>query len=197
MNAIAIHGSSQSSSGRRSPARLSIAQYYAISNSGALDDFDRTELLNGEIYPMNAQYMPHMRVKMALIFALRDSLLAIRSPLLVGSEGSIEIGSHSAPMPDVFLYDAPDVAQGAPDGSVKLAIEVADASERFDLGPKKKLYASGKIPEYWVAVLRTGVVERFSEPTNGDYQRRDSFAFGVAVTSVSIAGLAIPADALK
>jgi Uma2 family endonuclease len=179
---------------RPAPARLTIDQYYAICESGALDEYNRTELLDGRIYQMNAQYTAHMRAKLALFRALDPLVRACGAEL--GMEATIEIGARNAPQPDLFVWTGKDVGKGAPDGTVLIAIEVADSSERHDLGKKRRIYARGGVREYWVAVLRTQTVERFAEPADGDYRRHDSFAFADAINSVTMPGIGIPAGTL-
>jgi Uma2 family endonuclease len=181
---------------RKSLAKLSIEQYYAICDVGVFANGERTELLDGQIYVINAQYLPHARIKHVIFFALHDSLLANNSSLTVLSEATIELGKFGAPQPDIFIFDAPDALKGAPDGSVKLVAEVADSSERQDLGKKLKLYARGAIPEYWVAVLRTRRIERFTQPVGDKYLQHDSFVFGDVVESVTLPGVGLSSGLL-
>ena len=167
-------------------AKLSIEQFYLISESGAFDDYAKTELLDGEIHVVNSQFMPHMRIKRTILFALQESLLATGSQLEMGVEGAVELGLDNVPEPDVFIFDGRNAVRGVPDGDVKLIVEVADSSERRDLGKKLKIYARNRVPEYWVAVLRTKRIERFTEPSDGGYARHDSFAFGDRVDSLTL-----------
>jgi Uma2 family endonuclease len=176
------------------PARLTIAQYYAISDSGALDDFERTELLDGRIYQMNAQYTGHMRAKLALFRALDGQVSTIR--LELGMEATVELGLISAPQPDLFVWTGKDEGKGAPDGTVRLAIEVADSSERQDLGRKRRIYARNGVPEYWVAVLRKQEFVRFTESDGKDYVRRDTIPFESALSSLTLQGLTVPGGTL-
>lgn len=178
-------------------AKLTIEQFYLINASGAFDDYAKTELLDGEIHVVNSQFLPHMRVKRDIFTALQASVDALGSELEVGIEGAVELGAHNVPEPDVFLFDARDAERGVPDGSLRLVVEVADSSERRDLGRKKRLYARHGIPEYWVAVLRTRTITRFADPIGNDYARQDSFTFDHGVTSLTLPGVAIAAGVLR
>jgi Uma2 family endonuclease len=63
--------------------------------------------------------------------------------------------------------------------------EISDASLRFDLDVKAKLYARSNVPEYWVVDLVNRRIVTHRDPANGVY--RDIRAFGEA-ESVSTAG---------
>ena len=177
-------------------ARLTIAQFYRVQETGVFEDFAKTELLDGRISVMNSQYLPHMRVKMAIYDAFRAAI-GRGGALDVGVAGAIELGMDNVPEPDVFIFDARDAQRGAPDGSVRLVVEVADSSERRDLGRKKRIYARHGIAEYWVALLRTRRIERFADPVDGDYRRHDGFAFSARVESLTLSGVAMPAGTLS
>lgn len=177
-------------------ARLTIDQYYRICDSGALADFGKTELIEGEICFVNAQYVQHMRVKRDILLALVRTVGEAQPDLEVGVESAVELGARSAPEPDVFIFDGSNAEKGAPHGSVRLVVEVADATVRHDLGRKKRLYALHGVPEYWVAVVRTRKIERFSEPVGDGYARHDSFDFSAQIDSVTLPGVFIPAGTL-
>lgn len=177
-------------------AWLTIEQFYLIGESGAFDDYAKTELLDGEIHVVNSQFLPHMRVKRTIFLALQASLEAAGSPLEMGIEGAVELGLNNVPEPDVFIFDARDAVRGVPDGSVRLIVEVADLSERRDLGFKKRIYARNRVPEYWVAVVRTGRIERFADPVDGDYAHHDSIAFSEGLAALTLPEAVLPAGAL-
>lgn len=176
--------------------RFTIEQFYRMEGAGAFEGLKKTELLDGEISSVNAQHMPHMRAKVALFRALDHVVRNLGGPLEVGIEGSIELGQYNLPEPDIFIWEPVDAEKGAPDGSVRLVIEVADSSEVRDLNKKRRIYARHGVREYWVAVLRTRRIERFSEVVDGHYRRHDSFAFSERVESVTLPGVAIAAGTL-
>jgi Uma2 family endonuclease len=177
-------------------ARLTREQYYRICDSGALADFGKTELIEGDICFVNSRFMPHMRVKIAILLSFAEAVKIVRPDLEIGSEGAIELGSNNVPEPDVFIFEPKNTERGAPEGSFKLVVEVADATVRHDLGRKKRLYALHGVPEYWVAVVRTRKIERFSEPVGDGYARHDSFDFSAHIDSVTLPGVFIPAGTL-
>lgn len=182
---------------QRGRARYSVEQYYAICD--ALADFGgaRTELIGGEIYQMNAQYSPHFRLKSDLGFEIAAILKQAGSILEVCIEGTVELGDDAAPLPDIIVYEPNSSKKGIPAAHLRLIVEVADSSEKFDLGKKKRLYAEAMVPEYWVAVLRTGKLERFWEPDSKDYMQRDSLDLYGAIASRTVTGLSIVKGSLR
>ncbi len=53
-----------------------------------------------------------------------------------------------------------------------LIVEIADSSVEYDLREKASLYATARIPEYWVVNSVDRVLEVFREPAHGVYERR-------------------------
>ena len=181
-------------------ARLTLGDYYQMSEMGLLDRFARTELIDGEIIVLNALYIPHARTHMRILLALNTSAERSELPLEVFGELTAELSPFDGPLPDITILDsviAASATQGAPKAALRLIVEIADSSARRDLGKKRKLYASRDIPEYWVVVIPKGTIERFADPVDGDYKRHDSFAFADAVDSVTLPGVGIPAGTLS
>lgn len=178
--------------------RFTIEQFEAIERSGALDGYAKTELLDGEIFVVNAQAVWHMRAKREILFALEASLRAIGSNLETGVEGSVAFEPGSLPEPDVFVWEPADPsAKWVPGDSVRLVVEVADTSERHDLDEKRRLYAAYGVPEYWVVARSSRAVERFASPLSGDYDHHDRVSFTDPCASLSLAGVAVPAGILS
>lgn len=180
---------------RRREARFTAEQYYAIAETGVLDELGRTELVNGRIEVMSPQHVPHLQLKMALAFAFYEAVKG-HPDFRVGAEGSVELGLRNVPEPDVFIYERTESVRGVPANGVRLVVEVADSTERRDLGIKQRLYARHGIPEYWVAVLRTRTVERFAYPADGAYGQHDSFGFDQAIASLTLPFITVPAGTL-
>lgn len=182
---------------KRGKARLTIDRYYAICEAGAFPDGERTELIDGEIYYMAPQHTGHARLKGELFIALNEAIKRSGLSLEVLVEVTTEIVPVNAPMPDLLVFNAPDAVKGVPSETVKLAVEVADSSERFDLGKKMRLYAKAMIPEYWVAVVRTGKLERFWDPDGGTFKQHDQLDLRGDLASVTISELRISRDTLR
>lgn len=172
------------------PLRLRVEDFLLLDDSGAFHGYGKTELIDGEIFFMNAQHRPHMMAKGELAFRLRLALEAMRSDLAVGIEGSFRLSDHDLPEPDILLTNEPYGPGPVPQGSVALVVEVADASIDFDLGRKAVLYATRDIHEYWVADLNAQTIHQFWAPRDGAYAERRSVPFGDTIVAATISGLA-------
>ena len=79
---------------------------------------------------------------------------------------------------------------------VCIAIEVSDTTLAIDLGRKAGVYASAKIPEYWVVDTNAQLIRQMWEPVDEAYTNRCDIAFGGQVTAATISGLVIETDRL-
>lgn len=174
---------------------LRVEDFLVLQESGVFDSFARAELIDGEIYTVNAIYRPHAgalsQVNAELVFALR----ALGLPLTVYSPVSARLDDNSMPEPDLVIATTePEDAVSA--RSIRLAVEVASSSLVYDLGKKGPLYAAAGIPEYWIVDLTGRKIIRMSDCVDGRYRRIDEIAFGQTIASVTIENLAIPTSSL-
>ena len=174
--------------------RLRVEDYQQLDEAGVFGDA-RTELLDGEIIVMNAEYRPHSWVQDELAYRLRRQLEELGSKLYVSS-ASVRISDHSMPLPDTVLTDQPRGEGAIPPASVALLLEVSSTTLKRDLGRKLTIYARAGIPEYWVADVGARVIHQMWGPADGTYTRREAISFGRSITSVIIAGLTIATDEL-
>lgn len=178
-------------------AKLTIEDFVTLDRSGAFDSYSKTELINGVIYVVNAQYSAHMKAKVRLLRRLADACDNLGSGLEAWSEGSVELKPLSMPEPDI-LVTRETPGEGTVRGeTVALIVEVSDTTLKFDLGKKAMLYASQGVPEYWVADLVAQRIVRMWAPEGEGYARRDEWAFGARVESATIAGLGVETAGLK
>lgn len=174
--------------------RLRVEDYRRLDEAGVFGDA-RTELLDGAIIVMNAEYRPHAWVQDELAYRLRRALEAIESRLHVSS-ASVQISEHSMPLPDTVLTDEPRGEGAVPLSSAALILEVSSSTLRRDLGRKLALYARAGVPEYWVADIAARVVHQMAGPDGSAYATRETVAFGDPLTALTIPGLTIATDRL-
>jgi Uma2 family endonuclease len=172
-------------------AKLTLEQFYAIDETGIFGDA-RTELIDGQIYVMNALHLPHARTKRDIEFAL-IGLLRGQPDLEVIGDVTVELDDYNGPQPDISILRRTDAQKGAPGEAMLIAIEVAD-SERRDLGLKRRLYARHGVPEYWVALVKSRTIRRFSDLRDGAYQSDDRFMFDQILPSATLPGVILPQD---
>lgn len=175
---------------------LRIEDFLLLSDSGVLDEFSKSELIDGEVITMNAQHRPHARAKTKLAYRLIAVLEAQRSPLEAVVEGSVAMPPHDMPEPDIVVTSEPGGAGTIPLASVALLVEVADTTGNFDLGRKAALYAWHQVPEYWVVDIDRAEIVRHWHPGVQGYDQRDATPLGQPISAATIPGLAVATDGL-
>jgi len=173
------------------PLRLTVEEFVMLDEAGTFENFSKAELIEGEIFLVNAQHRPHAFLKMELYDRLRDRLRDIRSPLRPLVEAAVIMPPRSLPEPDIVLTSEPLGAGFIPLSSVALAVEVADTSLDHDLGRKARMYARQGVPEYWVADVNGRVVHRLWDGANEGYANHDQVPFGSSLKSATISALEI------
>ena len=169
---------------------LRIEDFLTLNEARALDGFSKSELIDGEIVTMNAQFQRHSYAKSEMAFRLRNAL-GKTSSLIALVEVSVAMPPHDMPEPDLVVIHGP-VGDGAVAlDKVVLLVEVADSTRDFDLGRKAALYAHQGVAEYWVVDLQNAEVVRHWQPAADGYARRDSIAFGAAITAATLPGLTV------
>lgn len=176
------------------PVKLTIEDLILLEESGALDQYHKTELINGVIVAVNSQLSPHMMVKNGLYRRLADA--CDRIGLHAWSEGTIGMPPHNAPEPDLLVTNERPTVGYVREETVVLIGEVADSTLSSDLKIKAKIYAARAIPEYWVIDVKGRRVHRLWSPGPTGYAERDLVAFGEPLQSVTIPGLQVATDNL-
>lgn len=176
-------------------ARLRADDFILLAESGAFADYAKTELIDGEIIYMNAQWSPHGRAKSELAFELGLKLREIGSSLRPQIETSVRLSDDSLPEPDIVLTDYRGTGP-IPVETVALIVEVSDTTFETDIGRKSELYASAGVPEYWVVDLNDRRVICQMGPEEGYYPGHLDVPFGAHLISGTIEGLEVPTSEL-
>lgn len=158
------------------------AEYDRLITLGLLGEDERVQLVEGEILEMSPQSAPHMTAIRLVEEALRA---AFGRGFDVRVQGPLALGPDSEPEPDVAVVRGGprDYREHHPTGQdAVLVVEVADASWRFDRERKGRLYATARIPEYWIVNLESRVLEVYREPEQGQYARQLVYGAGDTVT---------------
>ena len=178
------------------PVKLRLEDYLMLDEAGAFSDYRKTELIEGEILYMNAQHRPHARIKSKLFRAIADALDALGNGWEAIVEGSIAIPPYNSPEPDIVVTSAPEGKGLIPLESVKLIVEVADATLQSDLTRKRSVYARAGVPEYWVVDVTGRVIHQMWAPEGEAYAERRLGAFGEQIQAATIEGLAADTSGL-
>ncbi len=131
----------------------------------------RVELLEGKFYRMSPASSGHGGSTADVIFALMSALeRAGESAFRVITHATVKIGEHNAPEPDVYVV-TPTKAKYSTNADTVLVIEIAYSTRETDLNLKRRVYAKGGIPEYWVLEPERNRLVVFRLPTpEGVYQ---------------------------
>lgn len=173
-------------------ARLRVEDFLLLNDNGAFAEYSKTELIEGEIYFMNAQHSRHARIKTQLAVELTIRLRALASDFQPIVEASTRISEDSLPEPDIVVtsYKGPSVV---PLDTVALLIEVSDSTLETDLGRKADLYAAAGVPEYWVVDVNENRVLMHANPRSdgSGYDGQLDVPFGQVLHAATIAGLEV------
>ena len=171
-------------------AKLTARDFWLLADAGAFEGFAKSELIEGEIWIVNAVYAWHAKAVAYLSIELGLALRNLGSTLVVYSSSSVDLSDDSVPEPDVSVGDDHD-EKGLPLSKLALAIEVSDSTLANDLTRKASLYARHGVPEYWVVDRQGRRIVQMWAPTSEGYTGRREVAFGERVTAETIAGLVI------
>jgi len=176
-------------------AKLRVADFLLLADAGAFQDYARTELIEGEIWVVNAIHTRHARAHAALNGELWAALKAMASPLVLYTAPSTELSDDSMPEPDIAIAD-PNDARTLQGGSVRIAIEISDATLDTDMGRKARLYARHGVPEYWVVDVEGRVIHQMWSPAGDSYAERREIAFGGPISAATVIDLSVNSAAL-
>lgn len=177
------------------PARFTVDEFIRLHETGVFDKYSKSELIEGEIVCMNAQWSPHARIKSDLCVELALALRAIGSPLKPQVEVSVRLDDNSLPEPDIVLTDYRG-GGGVALAAVALIVEVSDTTFAIDIGRKAGLYAAAGVPEYWVIHVEGENALLHMEPTPNGYAEQIDVPFGEVLHSETIAGLSVATESM-
>lgn len=169
--------------------KLTVDDFLRLDETGVFGT-DRTELLDGDIIIMNAEYRPHARVAGELGYRIRQ-VLESNGSNLYAMGASVALSDHDMPLPDIVLTREPEGEGPIPLSSVALIVEVSSSTLQRDVVDKLSIYARAGVPEYWVADVNGRVMHRMWSPSDEGYGRSDKVAFGDSVSSTTIDRLTI------
>jgi Uma2 family endonuclease len=144
----------------------------ALEVSGIWDQ-QHLELIEGELISKMGKKRPHTNA-MVIMHAW---LLRVFGEQYINQETSIDVASVDNPInepePDLIVLSKPSLEirdQNPQPSEVRLLVEIADSTLRFDLTVKARLYARARIVEYWVVDIpgRRIIVHR--DPRDAQYQ---------------------------
>jgi Uma2 family endonuclease len=154
--------------------RIPLDRYHAMIGAGLFTPEDRVELLEGVLVETMPTKPPHVYCLGVLFDVLRETLppgLHLRAQQPITLE-------NSEPEPDLAVVRGShaDYADRHPGlGDIALVVEISDTTLHRDRGWKKRIYATAGIPFYWLVDLNSRIIERYTQPSDGDYAVMESY----------------------
>lgn len=165
---------------------FNVDEYYRMAEVGLLSARDRVELIEGEIVEMSPIGSTHAGTVDRSSAFLN---LKLGKAVIVRVQNPIRLDDFSEPQPDLALLKPREdfYSKSHPSAEdVLVVIEVADTSVDYDRNVKLPLYARAGIPEAWLMVLSKDVIEVYSQPKNGKYQKVQRLKRGKTLVSPTI-----------
>jgi Uma2 family endonuclease len=170
-----------------------VAEVERMAAAGYFHEYDRFELLDGEIVPTSPKGRRHEIIRIELGF--RFSRLAPQD-LIVAPEPQFNLSHDTYVVPDILVHP---VAIKTPDvrgGDALLVVEVADTSLAYDLKTKRPLYATHGVREYWVINAVTLMTTVHRQPSGKTYAFTQEIAPDTALVPSLAQSLTVSLDAL-
>jgi Uma2 family endonuclease len=148
---------------------FTVDEYYRMADAGILTQFDRVELIDGEIIEMNPIGARHAEcVDRATTFFTE----AFGRKAIVSIQNSLPLTRYTEPQPDIVVLKArPDFYRSKRRGpeDVLLLVEVSDTTLRYDRNVKLRRYAAAGILEVWIEDLNENLLLVCREPAGDQY----------------------------
>ena len=151
-----------------SPRPLTREQYEILVAADVYDG-QPVELIEGVVVDVAPQGPEHSFVVRRLTTGLAVRLAAAFGERYeVSPQVPFAATDLSEPEPDLYVIDRADSIPTAHPSRAHLVIEIAQSSQRKDLGIKARIYAAAVVPQYWVVDLAAGRVVVHTDPLAGD-----------------------------
>jgi len=174
--------------------RFTVDEYHRMIEIGIVREGERVELIRGELVQKMGIGPGHVG---CVAFLNQRLVLRLADRALLSPGGPIVILPDSEPEPDITLLERRDdfYRRGHPrPADVRLLIEVADSSRRFDRNVKRPLYAEAGIAEYWIVDLVDELVEVHRQPEGGVYRHVERIGRGGSVAPQAFPDVVLPVD---
>jgi len=169
--------------------RFTVDEYLRMAESGVFGPDERVELLDGVVVSVPPSGPEHASVvnELFLLFAKR-----IGDRVTLRCQTSVVLGTRSMPEPDIGIFARVEgrYRDRHPDERDALAlIEISRSRLAYDRGPKMRVYARSRVPDYWIIDLVGKRVEVYRDPTDIGYAPP-----AVLLPGDSVALLAVPGE---
>lgn len=173
--------------------RFSVDEYYKMIELGILKDYEKAEIIEGELIPK----MP-IGDKHAFVVDILSAFLIknVSDKIRVRVQNPVRLSDFDEPEPDIVLADLTkyDGKRHPRPEEIIVIIEVSDSTLKYDRDVKIPLYAEAEIPEVWIINLPNKIIEVHTKPSVGLYQTVKIFRVGEVLQSESLPDLDLSVD---
>lgn len=176
--------------------QFTVTEYQRMAATGILQEDDRVELIDGEIFQMSPIGSRHVACVNRLVACISPQ---VAQAVIVSVQNPIQLTDYSQPQPDLALLgaDADFYAAALPiPRDVLLLIEVADVSLEYDRDVKVPRYAEANIPEVWLVNVVGEDVTVYTEPQGSSYRTLQRFTAGQVIQPTQVPDLKVAVDDL-
>jgi Uma2 family endonuclease len=166
--------------------RFTVDEYLRMAEAGVFGPDERVELLDGVVVSVPPGGPEHASV-VSELFALLIKRIGDRVTLRC--QASVKLGIRSMPEPDIGVFARVEgrYRERHPDERDALAlIEVSRSRLAYDRGPKMRVYARSRVPEYWIVDLIGKRLEVHRSPTDIGFAVRDVLGSGDAIALLAV-----------
>ena len=148
------------------PFLFDFADYERMDHAGVFADQEgRVELIEGVIVQMAPAGFDHTTVATDVLGQFYVALKATAAETFrVLTQGTLRIGNHSAPEPDVFVVRITGRKKYYEAADAVLVVEVSISTADADKTVKAPLYARAGIPELWIVEPEQASVTLYRGP---------------------------------
>lgn len=175
--------------------RFKVDDYYKLIELGLLDNYEKVEIINGElVQKMTIGDRHAFAVDLLNRFFARN----LTDNLVVRVQNPLRLSDFDEPEPDLVLADLTkyDGRRHPRPAETLIVVEVSDKTLKYDRETKLPMYAEAGIPEVWIVNLSNDVIEVHQNPTLGIYQNAKIFRHGERVESAVLPALSLEVDAI-
>lgn len=175
--------------------RFTVDDYYKMIELGMLKDYERAEIIEGELIKKTTVGDRHAAV---VNFLTRFFVKNVSDDVLVSVQNPVRLTAYDEPKPDLTLADLRkfDGKRHPRPNEIILLVEVSDSTVKYDRDKKLPLYAEAEIPEVWLVNLANEIVEVHTKPAVGLYQSVKIFRRGETVQSEAAPNLSLSVDSI-
>lgn len=173
--------------------RFSVDEYYKMIELGILKDYEKAEIIEGELIQKKPIGDRHAYIVDNLS---RILIKKVSDDILVRIQNPLRVSDSTEPEPDFVLADLTkfDGKRHPRPEETFLVVEVSDSTLKYDRDTKLPLYAEAEIPEVWIVNLKNDIIEIHRRPSNGIYQIAQIYKKGEVAESEILSDLKIEVD---